>query len=296
MAEEGEMPPPEDVRVALEAEPTEPAGEEIPSWSGEMGDEEELGVPLQPEEVETPVTEVEGYGTEQEDVPSWLRELRAQAEKGETEPLLEKAEEAADEVELAPLEEEELPSWLRELKAEAAKEDIAPAPTPEEEITEEVFVEEVLVSEEQEQLVAEEVVPPAVTEEERVAPVAFTEAQEEAPPTDEERPAEARPEPGWGVAEYREYLQRSPRDHEARLTLARVYAESGDLEHAVKHYGELLSYASMTEEVLKDLEAAATSAPDHLATHELLADAYMRAGELKKALDKYRWLRAMITQ
>jgi tetratricopeptide (TPR) repeat protein len=73
--------------------------------------------------------------------------------------------------------------------------------------------------------------------------------------------------------------------------LARTYSREGDLAQAGIHYGEIVSSGNLLEEVIDALETVADAAPDHLPTHELLADAYMRDGRLQKALDKYRWLR-----
>jgi len=296
MAEEGEIPPLEEELAAVEEQPTQPTEEEVPSWLAQLGAEEQLAEALQPEAPGTPVEEAEAYGPDEEEVPSWLRELRAQAEEGETGPLMQEAEEIAQEMGLPPVEEEELPPWLRELKAEAAKEGVGAAPTPSEELVEQISEEEALPVEAEVGPVAQQIVPPAVPEDEAVVPAAAAELEEEGVSLGEEEPRPMAPQPGWGVQEYREYLERSPRDLDARLALARIYVESGRLDHAVEEYGELLSYGSMAQQVLEDLESAVASAPDHLATHELLADAYMRAGELKKALDKYRWLRAMMTQ
>jgi DNA-binding SARP family transcriptional activator len=56
----------------------------------------------------------------------------------------------------------------------------------------------------------------------------------------------------------------------------------------------MLSHGSLVEGVKDDLESLADRAPDHLPTHEILADTYMRTGDLQKALDKYRWLKDML--
>jgi tetratricopeptide (TPR) repeat protein len=269
--------------------PMEPG--EMPSWLQELQSEAEVSKDLTPQRPEAPAEGLPVGAPEETDVPSWLRELRAQAEEGQTDILRETAEAAAEEVPLPPLEAEELPSWLRELRAEAAPE--APSLTfGEDEATiEELVSEEPRAWPEEEREPLPEAFQPA--EVARHEPPAVPEAAEEtgAAPRRDQAPA-----PGAAPDDYHQYLEANPRDHGVRLALARAYSQEGDLDRAAEQYEVLLSYGSMVEEVKDDLKAAAENAPDHLPTHELLADVYMKTGDLQKALDKYRWLRLTLTR
>ena len=267
--------------------PVEP--DEMPSWLRELRAEAELPEDITPKQPEAPAEELPVRPPEEEAVPSWLRELRAQAEEGQTDILMGTAEAATEKVPLPPLEAEELPSWLRELRAEAT----APGPSPplgEDEATigEKAVEEPMAWPEEEAEPLPGAYEPAAVVRDEGPVPPEVAKEDEEpgAAPRRDEPPA-----PGSAPEDYHDYLGANPRDHSVRLALARTYSEAGDLDQAAEQYEVMLSYGSMVEEVKDDLEATAESAPDHLPTHELLADAYMRAGDLQKALDKYRWLR-----
>jgi tetratricopeptide (TPR) repeat protein len=263
-----------------EAQPETP--EEMPSWLQDLQVQREVAEGVPPEGAGPPVEALPLRPLEEEDIPSWLRELRAQAEEGETGILMDEAEAATEEVPLAPLEEDELPSWLRELRAEATDVGLAAAPTEGVTLIEEMEGAEPPVAAPEE---------PSIPEEEPVIPEAVLEYEAEALAA----PAEATDVTAWALEDYVEHLRSNPRDQGARLALARAYSQAGDLDQAMEHYELMLSFGSMVEEVRDDLESTAESAPDHLPTHELLADAYMRTGELQKALDKYRWLRLMLS-
>jgi tetratricopeptide (TPR) repeat protein len=314
-AEEEEMPSwlrdlrPEADRREPAAEETETVPEEdlppriveaeLPSWLEELKAEvAREGVPPETDEIEAvfeeaaPPTAEElarplGEEKEEEEVPSWLRELRTQAAEGQTDALLEKA--AADEVPSSPLEEEELPSWLRDLRGEAA-DSVAPAPPT---VAETPAAEEAF--EELEVVPQEPAVRPAVEEEPPVSEVVVEEEETPAAPPPE-KPPEETPQPDWAIEQYVGYLETNPRDHTARLALARAYSQAGDLDQAATQYEAVLSLGGMIEEITADLEATAEMTPDHMPTHELLADAYMRGGQLQKALEKYRWLRVMLAR
>jgi tetratricopeptide (TPR) repeat protein len=318
---EQESPPaaPGEAEPHLRAEPGTPAKlQEPPAWLREPQAEAE---DTTEEELKVPEEELPSRPQELEDVPSWLRELRAQAEEGETGVLAEKAQAAADEVPLPPLEEEELPSWLRELRAEATVEDSMTPPSSEEATpSEEVATQEpVEPSGEEEETLAEGYDAPALPEEETVLPEAPLdeleapfEVQDQAPPLEREpipaeevareeealavQPHEEPPLPEGSPEKYLEILEADPRDHSSRLALARAYSQSGDLDQAVEQYQSMLSLGAMVGEVKADLESAVESAPDYLPAQELLADAYMKTGDLQRALEKYRWLRAMMAR
>ncbi len=280
----------EEVEIPFEAE--------IPDWLRELraeAVEEEVITP--PEEVEA-IEEAEA--PLEAEIPDWLRELRAEALEEEVIFPPEEAEVPA---------EEEIPAWLRELRAETFEEEVTAPPeeveAPVEEIAihaekEEVVPAEeaaVMPEEEAEPVLAEEVVPPAFVEEPSLIEIVPVEEEVAvvAPAAEEiEEEVTEAIEAAWTMEDYLSHLASKPQDHEARLDLARAYSKERDLDQAVFHYGEIVSSGSLLDEVIDDLEAAADDAPDHLPTHELLADAYMKDGRLQKALDKYRWLRVKL--
>jgi tetratricopeptide (TPR) repeat protein len=284
---------------ALVEEAAASAEEELPAWLQELraeGAEEGIepgaleGVEAVAEEAE-PTLEELAAPAEEEEVPAWLQELRAEepAEPAVVEELEAAAEEAAASVE------EELPAWLQELRAEAAREEaerirVEGAEAP---------LEEVAVPPEEEQVPTEVVEPevkeavPAPAAEEAAAELLPEAAVAEVAPT----PGKAREEGvegAWSEEEYLSRLAADPEDHEGRLGLARSYVQAGDLDQAVSHYQRFVSSGTLLTEVIDDLESVAARLPDHLPTHELLADAYMKHGRLQKALDKYRWLRVKL--
>jgi tetratricopeptide (TPR) repeat protein len=294
----GEAPTtaPEAIEPHVEEEAPTPMGpEEMPTWLRELRAEAEVSEEFTPQGPESPAEGVPAGAPEEAEVPSWLRELRAQAEEGQTDILRETAAAAAGEVPLPPLEAEELPSWLRELRAEAAPRAPSAEFGEDEGTIEELAAEGAPAwpKEESEPLPeAYEPAEEAVRVEEPAPPEIAREAEEAGAAPRRDRP----PAPGAAPDDYHQYLEANPRDHTARLSLARAYSRQGDLDRAAEQYEVLLSYGSMVEEVKDDLKAAAESAPDHLPTHELLADAYMRSGDLQKALEKYRWLRLTLTR
>jgi tetratricopeptide (TPR) repeat protein len=298
VAREGAAISPEEIPTGPEAEPIapiEPA--EMPSWLSKAGAEAEAGAALAREEPEITPGEVPHTPLEEEEVPSWLRELRTQAADGDTGILMQTAESAAEEVPLPALEEEELPSWLQQLRAEATEQEGVAPPMERGPRVEDAAIEEPAAwPEEEAEPPTDEYAPPPTPDKELAAPVAVTEHEQPltAPPSEET--VEETPQPEWAVEDYVQYLESNPRDQAARLALARAYSAAGDLDRAAQHYELILSYGSMVEGVKDDLETLADSAPDHLPTHELLADAYMRTGDLQKALNKYRWLRDMLAR
>jgi len=269
---------------ALEAEERESPTAEAPSWPVHPSEERQPIEAIRPEEpgvadmVAPPLDE---------HVPSWLRELRAQAAEGETGALLERTA-ASDEAPLPAIQEEELPSWLRDLRAGAAK-SAAAVETP---AAEAAVHEAATWPDEEAEAVPQEPVAPQAVEEKPLVAEAFAEAEDISP----ERPLEETPQPDWDLEQYIEHLDANPRDHTARLALARAYSQAGDLDQAALQYQMMLSFGGMIHDVTSDLETAVESTPDHLRTQELLADAYMRSGQLQKALDKYRWLRVMFAR
>jgi tetratricopeptide (TPR) repeat protein len=273
--EEEARPAPEEAEALL-AEVAPAPEEEIPAWLRELreqGVEEEAMALL--EEVEEGSEEVAALP--EEEIPAWLSELREQGVEEEAMALIEEVEERPEEVAAPP--KEEIPAWLRELRAEGAEEEPVAPPREEAEL-----------------VAAEEAIPPSFVEEQPLIEIVPVEEEAEPAPAVQEREklvAEAA-EVDWRIEDYLDHLVSKPDDAKARLALARAYLQERDLDEAVSHYSEIVSSATLLDLVIDDLEATADDAPEHLPTHELLADAYMKDGRLQKALDKYRWLRVKL--
>lgn len=282
----------EQAETTVEEPPPLPE-EQVPTWLRDLTGEAPTEEAVTPrEEAEAPPEEP-AAPSQQGEIPSWLLELRAEALEEEKVARREEAQAPPEEPAVPSEEEEEIPAWLRDLRAEALKEQMAAekeARPPTEE-SEPVAGDEDIPQSLVEEPPLIEIVP--VKEEAESAPAApAKEAVESARAPEEVEESRAEPaETTWGVDDYLNHLASNPRDHEARLRLARTYLRDGDLDQATSHYKEIVSFGALHDEVVTDLEAAAGSAPDHLPTHELLADAYMKHGDLQKALDKYRWLR-----
>ncbi|MDW8065636.1 MAG: tetratricopeptide repeat protein [Anaerolineae bacterium] len=90
------------------------------------------------------------------------------------------------------------------------------------------------------------------------------------------------------LAEYEARLKEQPRDHETRLTMARLLFNLGDTARAVREYQRLLRVASMRDTVIADLEQAVQLRPNESRLWQILGDAYQEAGKLQKALEAYR--------
>jgi len=115
-----------------------------------------------------------------------------------------------------------------------------------------------------------EVVPPAPARPEVVPP---------APPTAEALAS---------VDALRAYVRSHPRDHEARLNLARALWQAGLYADSLEAYSRLLKAGRLLDEVLADMEAHVAERPNDPAVRRVLGDAYMRADRLADALAAYR--------
>jgi uncharacterized protein HemY len=73
-----------------------------------------------------------------------------------------------------------------------------------------------------------------------------------------------------------------------KLREARSAMNSGDHERALRHYGELMESGANLSVLIGDLETAAGRYSRQPLITRLLGDAYMRNGQLQKALDMYR--------
>ena len=75
---------------------------------------------------------------------------------------------------------------------------------------------------------------------------------------------------------------------EAELAKARQAVAEGAFDEALPAYQELVDAGSGLMTLLADLESAADTYPEQPSFRHLLGDAYMRNGQLQKALDTYR--------
>ncbi len=245
-----------------------------------------------PEKVAPPLPEM---GEAVEGVPEWLKEMEEKAEEAVPPPPAEEVPEwlkglvrPAEEVEAEEVSPpEEVPEWLREFKGEA-------------EVAEEAVEGEFKVAEAPpvEVRPEEEMPPPpvvAVPEEEEVVPEAIVEeVEEEVPEAVVEEVVAEEAEVPPTIDGLLERLASHPEDHQARLGLVRLYLAQGEREEALPHLRGLVREGQLLQDAIQELEAVAQEAPEHLPTQQLLGDAYMKAGRLEEAIEKYRWLRGRI--
>ena len=85
----------------------------------------------------------------------------------------------------------------------------------------------------------------------------------------------------------RAYLKEHPRDYEAWLTLARALWQAGERKDALEAYSRVIRSGKLLESVIPDLEEYLEQWLD-VRTQRTLGDAYMKDGQLQKALDIYR--------
>lgn len=99
------------------------------------------------------------------------------------------------------------------------------------------------------------------------------------------------PEPLSDVERYKLQLEQQPKDDETRLALARAYRDQEQMKLALEQYSILKrGRAKLLSEMIQDMETMVASRPDNLEAHELLADLYVKDGQLQQAVDRYRWL------
>ena len=75
---------------------------------------------------------------------------------------------------------------------------------------------------------------------------------------------------------------------EQSLTVARSHLDGGALDAAAKEYEHLAATGSLQGDVVRDLEQAVENYPEHPALQRALGDAYMRSGQLQRALQAYQ--------
>ena len=314
------------------APPEAPVPAEIPEWLRELAPPEVVA-PEVPEEEEIPewlrgVAPPEAVAPEvpeEEELPEWLRGV-PMPEVPEVEERPGWLEEAVPPEAAVP--ELEVPEWLEEVvPPEVPRAEVPPAepemfgwtsfgaeveilqPTPPiEEVSppeqpfgwtafgEAVVAPEAPAWREPEVLAAEvapsptvlpEVAPPPVMPPEVVPPPpARPEAVPPAPPTAEALAS---------IDALRAYVRSHPRDHEARLNLARALWQAGLYADSLEAYSRLLKAGRLLDEVLADMEAHVAERPNDPAVRRVLGDAYMRADRLADALATYREALELVT-
>ncbi|VAW35003.1 Cell division protein FtsK, partial [hydrothermal vent metagenome] len=75
---------------------------------------------------------------------------------------------------------------------------------------------------------------------------------------------------------------------EAQLTVAQDALANGRLDEAISQFKQLVTAGSGMMTIIAELEQAAGANPQKPAFHQVLGDAYMRNGQLQKALASYR--------
>jgi tetratricopeptide (TPR) repeat protein len=249
----------------------------------------------------------------EESIPEWLTELEtriasqtlapvAEGESGPEESSEVTAIEAQDALEWLPETEEgalsevtveEMPDWLdrihtagelpipdRTLEAAAAQE--SPIAEEMDWLNELEQMPETLLAQDEQRPESQEV---------EVAPVeeALQAPELESPPTlpvAVELSHAQRPEPEAEVGVYEGFLDRDT--PEQRLALARALLRDGLLDESATEYEQLATMPAIATTLIDDLEQATGTHPEHAALHRVLGDAYMKAGQLQKALMAYK--------
>ncbi len=83
-------------------------------------------------------------------------------------------------------------------------------------------------------------------------------------------------------------LRANPNDHNALLDLARGWMQQDNMAGASESYEELVKAGALLDQVIDDLEMATDAHPSAAVLWQVLGDAYMKNGQLQKALKTYR--------
>jgi tetratricopeptide (TPR) repeat protein len=121
-----------------------------------------------------------------------------------------------------------------------------------------------------------------VTPTDRPKPLPLTEPVAPAPPRDAApAPAILPASPPEGrqtvLARQREYLELHPDNRQARLTLARLYRDIGDMSHALEQYAHLMGDAENLDDLVTELRSLNTLRPGHMGLLGLLVIAQEKA-------------------
>ncbi len=99
------------------------------------------------------------------------------------------------------------------------------------------------------------------------------------------------PAPSPDVERFKQQLEQDPKNDEIRLALARAYRDLEQIQSALEQYSILKrGKADLLAQVVRDMENIVASRPDNLQAHELLADLYVKNGQLQQAVERYRWV------
>ena len=87
--------------------------------------------------------------------------------------------------------------------------------------------------------------------------------------------------------EMRNHLKRKRSDHDTRLKLSRALWSTGEIKEAMKNYGTLIKSGAKMGEIYEDLQQYLTTHPKDSDLLRTLGDAYMKDGDLDRALEIY---------
>lgn len=256
---------------------------------------------LEAEAVPTELTEPAMPSAEEETAPAIAPEAEAGPEgelevaavpAGAVEPAIPSVEEgiaavAVPEEEAIPeeeLEAEEVPTEVAEPAIPSAEQEAELVAAPEEEA--------IPVEELEAEAVSAEVTEPALPSvEEEAVPAGAPEEEVSAEEVTLASAAAITPAPLSDVERYKLHLEQRPKNDEIRLALARAYRDQEQMKLALEQYGILKRAKSkLLSEAISDMETIVASRPDNLEAHELLADLYVKNGQLQRAVDRYRWV------
>ncbi len=89
------------------------------------------------------------------------------------------------------------------------------------------------------------------------------------------------------LEELRALVKRKRSDHVSRLELARLLLLADDVSESMQNYARLIRSGAKMDEVIGDLERCAQERPGESSVLRTLGDAFMKFGELDKALELY---------
>jgi len=268
------------------------AGEDAATWLSELSPEKASELEAQLEsEGEAAVPDQEGdrgyfgwsaFGGEPEEVPAPTAALEVVAadESAEPEPAL-----------------PDLPAVEPEVATAEPVEDVAPRAeiaAPPAEVAEPIVEKPAVVEQPataEEPVMEAEVPPseaPATALVVETVEIAAPSAAEEVPAPVEMRPeAEPSAVTAEDLDEMRAYTKRKRSDHAARLSLARALWYAGEIQESMQNYGRLIKSGARSDEVMADLEQYVESGPPNASVMRTFGDAYMKFGDLDKALEIY---------
>jgi tetratricopeptide (TPR) repeat protein len=112
---------------------------------------------------------------------------------------------------------------------------------------------------------------------------------EAAPPEPERTPKPPEiPVPDINIHEQLTYVEENKTDYTARLQLARALWAANEREDALEHYTRLIRTDEHMDDVINDLQTYAALETNDPRPLQTLGDAYMKQGDMNKALDTYR--------